>query len=214
MKSKPKKAKKAKRRDLKALPAPDRAHDPLLLGASRLHWQRGDWAELAAIPADTLTHHPDRARLALIIAAAHAQLGDARKARAFAHAALGWGCARIVMAQVLISTAYNGLARLATCLDDAAAGAHFTAALRLVEPDGDLARLSRSRQIAETTRLGLFPEAAGLLAVDIAKAAAEPADHPAELALLDRQLAELQHRLAASRRPILAGSDDAGGPGL
>ena len=72
-----------------------------------------------------------------------------------------------------------------------------------------MAQLSRSRQITETTRLGLFSEAAGLLAVDIAKAAAEPADHPVELALLDRQLADLHHRLAASRRPIVAGAEDA-----
>ena len=214
MKGKPKKGKKAKRRDLKALPAPERIHDPLLFETSRLHWQRGNWADLAAIEAETLTHHPERARLALIIAAAHAQLGETRKARAFAQAALDWGCSKAVVAQVLISTAHNGLARLASCLGDAAADTHFTAALRLVESHGDVGPLSRARQIAETTRLGLFPEAAGLLAADIAKAAAEPADHPVELALLDRQLADLQARLAASRHAIFAGSDSENRPGL
>ncbi|MBC7477366.1 MAG: hypothetical protein H7317_04635 [Pseudorhodobacter sp.] len=207
MKDKAKKIKKSKKRDIRALPAPERAHDRMLLETSRLQWQRGDWAELAAIQAATLTHHPDRARLALIVAAAHGQLGDTGLARAFAKAALDWGCSRAVVAQVLISSAHNGLARVATCLDDPSAPAHFTAALHLVEANGDVALLSRIRQVAETTRLGLWPEATALLAADIAKATAQPGDRAAELAMLDRQLADLQHRLAASRRPVFAGDD-------
>ena len=209
MKDKAKKVKKSKNRHLKALPAPDRPHDPTLLETSRAQWQRGDWTALAAIHAATLTHHPERARLALIVATAHGQLGDTGLARAFAKAALDWGCSRVVVAQVLISSAHNGLARVATCLDDPSAPAHFAAALQLVEPNADVALLSRIRQMAETTRLGLWPEATALLAAGIATAAAEPADHVGALGMLERQLADLQHRLAASRRPIFAGDDAA-----
>lgn len=207
MKDKSKKARKSRKRELKALPAPDRPHDPALLETSRAQWQRGDWAALARIQAATLTHHPERARLALIVAAAHGQLGETGLAQAFAKAALDWGCSRVVVAQVLISSAHNGLARVATCLDDPSAAQHFTTALHLVEPGADVALLARSRQIAETTGLGLWPEATAMLAADVARTAAEPADHAAELAMLDRQLADLRQRLAASRHPILVGDD-------
>lgn len=199
--------KKAKDNRIIALPTPDRTaevpavtpHDPNLMDVSRMQWQHGDWADLAQISLDSLTNHPGRDRLALIVAAAHAHLGDMPQARRFADRALGWGCSPTVVAQVLISAAHNTLARAATCLQDPAAITHFTAALRIVEPKGDLPLLSRSRQIRETTRLGLLPEAADLLAIDMARVALAPVDHAAELAILDTRLKQLKHELSHFR---------------
>ena len=190
--------KKAGPAPVRALPAPDRPQDPALLDVSRIQWQHGDWADLAGMDADLMASHPERARLALIVAAAHAQLGDTARARVFADRALDWGCSRSVAAQVLISSAHNGLARVATALQDSAATGHFTAALRLVEPNGDLPLLARSRQIRETTRLGLLPEAADLLATDLAEVAPGPADHADRVAMLDMRLMELKHELSIS----------------
>lgn len=191
---------------IKSLPPPDRLptgpaadpYDMTLLDVSRIQWQHGDWAALARLTLDTLSLHPERARLALIVAAAHGQLGDLTTARRFAGHALAWGCSRAVVTQVLISSAYNTLARAATCLQDAAAPAHFTTALRIVEPNSDLPLLSRSRQIRETTRLGLLPEAADLLAIDMAQIATAPADHAARLSLLDGHLTQIRDELSRS----------------
>lgn len=191
-----KKGKKAKAKALKALPAPDRRHDPSLLDTSRIHWQQGDWADLVRITVADLTDHPDRGRLALIVAAAHTQIGNAATARQFTRLALDWGSSTAVVAQVLISSAHNTLARAATCLEDSAASGHFSAALRLVEPSADLALLSRSRQIRETTRLGLLPDAAALLAMDVAMLAKTPAENSEHLAMLDRRLTDLTQALA------------------
>ena len=195
---------------LKALPAPERAHDPALLDASRIQWQHGDWAGLAQIDVQLISNHPDRARLALVVSAAHAQMGDVTQARIFADHALDWGCSRVVAAQVLISSAHNSLGRLATCLEDAAALEHFTSALQIVEPKADLPLLARSRQIRETTRLGLLPEAADLLAIDLAEVQKAPHDHAARVAMLDTRLMQLKHELSISlaRDQIYRGADD------
>ncbi len=159
---------------LKALPAPDRSHDPALLDASRVQWQHGNWADLAQMDAHRLSSHPDRARLALVVSAAHAQMGDLVKARVFADHALDWGCSREVAAQILISSAHNTLARLATCLEDESALEHFTSALRIVEPNADVPMLARSRQIRETARLGLLPEGADLMSIEFADTQTDP----------------------------------------
>jgi hypothetical protein len=202
-KDRKKKKHKSRPEKLKALPAPDRAHDPNLLDVSRIQWQHGDWAELARLDDETLTNHPERARLALIVAAAHAQLGDTGQARVYAGRALDWGCNRTVAAQVLISSAHNALARVATAMQDPSASAHFTAALGIVEPNGDLPLLSRSRQIRETARMGLLPEAADLLAIDLARVALAPADHAAHLAMLDTRLTELRRQVSLNPGPAL-----------
>ncbi len=199
---KPKKGKKGRRADItvvRALPPPDRSHDPTLLAAARVQWQHGDWDDLTRIEVATLTDHPDRARVALMVAAAHGQLGAIPEARAFARLALDWGCSKTLLAQVLISTAHNGLARVATCLHDPAAEAHFTTALRIAEPGGNLTLLSRLRQLRETTRLGLLPEAAALLAIDLTQIAKTPSDQADRLVMLDSRLAALQQALAVIR---------------
>ena len=39
-----------------------------VLDRSRTQWQFGDWANLAALDRDTIQHHPDYAKLALLAA--------------------------------------------------------------------------------------------------------------------------------------------------
>lgn len=222
--------KKARRHLLQALPAPDNMglgsgsgfvsihanhpHDTTLLDISRIQWQHGDWATLAELSIDTIGQHKERARLALIVAASHGQLGNLREARRFAAHALTWGCSHTVAAQILISSAYNTLARAATCLQDASASSHFTSALKMVEPSSDLPLLSRSRQIRETTRLGLLPEAADLIAVDLAEVAKIPGDNVARLSALDQRLMQLKQELSLSlaRGQLFAGPTGGAGP--
>jgi hypothetical protein len=68
-------------------PTPAVPYDETLLERARTQWQFGDWPSLAALTRDTLQHHPDRAKLALLAAAGHQQLGDTAAAQQFTHLA-------------------------------------------------------------------------------------------------------------------------------
>jgi hypothetical protein len=89
------------------------AYDENLLERARTQWQFGDWASLAAIGRETLQHHPDRAKLALLAAAGHQQLGDQSATRQFIRLAQDWGCGKKLIAQVLLAGAHNTLAKAA-----------------------------------------------------------------------------------------------------
>ena len=57
------------------------AYDENLLERARIQWQFGDWESLSQLRRDTLQHHPDRAKLALLVGAGHLQLGRPNQAR-------------------------------------------------------------------------------------------------------------------------------------
>ncbi|MCK7579953.1 MAG: tetratricopeptide repeat protein [Chromatiales bacterium] len=74
-------------------------------------WQFGDWNRLAGLDPDAFAHHPRRARLALLAAAGHQQLGRLEEARRLVRLAHEWGCDRTLIERVLISGVYNTLGR-------------------------------------------------------------------------------------------------------
>ena len=151
---------------------------PPLLESSRTKWQYGEWRDLANIPVENLEDHPDRAKIALLIGAAKAQLGEIPAARALLRQAHAWGCRRELIARVLASAIHNSLGRIAVCLDDDdGASRHFEAALTLVEPRADAPLLARTRRVRETARMGLLPDAAKLIGEDLSKMEAAPIDH-------------------------------------
>lgn len=86
------------------------AYDEDLLERARTQWQFGDWESLASLQRDTLQHHPDRAKLALLAAAGHQQQGDMAAARQFAQIAKDWGASKKSISQVLIAGVYSTLA--------------------------------------------------------------------------------------------------------
>ncbi len=118
-----KKAQLAAQAERLALPAPAMATDlpdhailaapqgslPQALGLARAQWEHGDWAALTAMDAASLTNDPDRANLALILAAAHSHAGEMDRAGALAAQAIGWGASRTMAARVLLSAAQNSL---------------------------------------------------------------------------------------------------------
>ena len=171
----------------------------LLLETSRTKWQYGEWRDLAAIALDQIEDHPDRARVALLIGAAKAQLGEIDAARVAIKRAAAWGCGRELIARVLASTIHNSLGRIAACLDDdEGATHHFEAAIGLMEPRADAALMARTRRVRETARLGLVQDAARLLGEDLGTAKTAPADHAArvgairaEIDLIGRELSHL-----------------------
>jgi hypothetical protein len=111
-------------------------HDPALPERAREMWLAADWKALTQIEGENLAHHPERARLAALGAAAALQLGDRQAARAQARRALDWGCSREALGMALLAGTRNTLARASfLARREQKADAHF-------ERSVDVARLS------------------------------------------------------------------------
>lgn len=178
-----------------------------LLAACRTQWQYGEWGDLASVDLELLETHRDRARLALLVAAAKSHLGMIDEAKVLLRRSLAWGCDRRLLARVMTSMAYNTLGRWAAGLEKSdAATSHFKSALGLVDPSSASALPARTRQIRETARMGLLPDAAKLLGDDLKTAGARPLDIEARLETLRTSLDLLGHELSLSlkRRQILS----------
>ncbi|MCC6304611.1 MAG: FkbM family methyltransferase [Rhodobacteraceae bacterium] len=179
--------------------APALFHDTGLLEACRTKWQYAAWDTLAALPPEEIARDPDRAKIALLVAAALSHAGTAEEARRFALQALEWGADRRIAARVLLSAATNSLGRIAACLDEAeVAGRHFDAAIGLVEPRSDVTLLARTRRLRELARLGLLPDAARELDAELWGIAKDPADHAARVAMMRTEIDLLKEELRLS----------------
>lgn len=113
-------------------------YDENLLERAKTQWQSGDWQSLAAIDYNNLEHHPDRAKLALLAAAGHAQLGDMATARQLFELANDWGCSKRLIAQILIAGVHNNLGRAAaSSSQEARAIEHFQRSVAISDPNSD-----------------------------------------------------------------------------
>ena len=132
------------------------AFDENLLERARTQWQFGDWESLAAISRESLQHHPERARLAVLVAAGHCQRGNQEKLQQFIRLAQDWGCSRKLISQVLISGVQNtlGLASLAAGQTDRAKF-FFEQSVETGMPGADLKLLSVARARQQRQLLGL-----------------------------------------------------------
>lgn len=180
------------------VPAATVFHQDLLLEPSRTKWQYGEWQALIALDPADIQRDQERGKLMLLVAAAHSHFGNGKEAMAAAQQAAAWGCDRRLLARVLISAVSNSLGRAAASLDDPLAAEHFQEAIRLVEPKADVRLLGRTRQIRETARLGLLPEAGRLIDADLTATRAAPADHSARLAILDSELELLRGEISVA----------------
>lgn len=89
-------------------------YDENLLERARTQWQFGDWQSLCKMSRDTLQHHPDRAKLALLIAAGLLQNGQDVESRQFIRLSLDWGVSKKLISQILIAGVHNSLGRAAS----------------------------------------------------------------------------------------------------
>lgn len=131
-------------------------YDENLLERSSEQWQFGDWQSLAALQRDTLQHHPNRAKLALLAAGAQQQLGNMMTARQFTRLAQDWGCSKKMISQVLIAGVHNTLGR-ATAIAGRSQQtlAHFQNAVKIAVPGADSRLLAQVRVREELRQLGL-----------------------------------------------------------
>lgn len=140
------------------------SYDENLLEHCRTRWQLGDWGGLTAISLNSLQHHPDKAKLALLVAAGHSQASNAVAAKQFIRAAQKWGCSKRLISQVLISGVLTRLGRaaLASGQSDRAMG-HFTASAFVLAPFGDSTQVGEDIAAREMSRMDKSSHAAGPL---------------------------------------------------
>ncbi len=186
--------------------AADRTETPVVASAelARTHWQAGQWREVAAIHIEDIRDEPDRAVLAMIIAAAHSHLGDMYAARRFGVEALRWGCDRRIAARILVSVAYNSLGQIAACVGEQETSLkHFESYTLLVDGRADTAA-ARRRQVQALGRIGLLAEALGALEAELNAARQQPQEKSAQLKILavEIQLLKEELRVAIQRGQI------------
>jgi predicted O-methyltransferase YrrM len=131
-------------------------YDENLLERSRTQWQFGDWESLAAMPRETMQHHPDRAKLALLAAAGHLQQGNNQAARQFTRLAQDWGCSKKLVSQILIAGVHNSLGRAAATVGlQTRSLHHFEASIAIGSPGSDQRLLAQARITEQHTQLDL-----------------------------------------------------------
>lgn len=140
--------------DERAIPSADvncMLYDETLLDVCRTRWQFGDWSRLTTNQSETLLHHPERARIALLTAAAHFQLGESQQGHRQLQLALDWGASRRQVMQMLISGVHSSLAEASLVLgNDDRARAHFREAMRTGGVPGDIELLAQAREARRT----------------------------------------------------------------
>lgn len=133
-------------------------YDENLLERARTQWQFGDWQSLTRLDRDTLQHHPDRAKLALLAAAGQLQAGGVGLARQFIRLAQDWGCSNKLLMQILAAGVHNSLGRAAAHGGShERAYKHFEKAIRLGSAGSDTRLLTQARASEQFSQLGLKP---------------------------------------------------------
>jgi FkbM family methyltransferase len=133
--------------------------DENLLERARTQWQFGDWANLAALRREDVEGHPDKAKLAMLAAAGHQQMGNMPSAKVWGGLARSWGGDRKLLARLLVGGVYNTLGKAASASgQEARALGHFRQAVK--GAGGDETLLVQARSVREVARLGLLEDAA------------------------------------------------------
>lgn len=129
-------------------------YDEHLLEQSRTQWQLSDWASLANLSRDTLQHHPDRAKLALLAAAGQIQSNNTVAAQQFIRLAQDWGCTKKMVSQVLVAGVYSTLGRATLMAGDRQrAMAHYKTAASVANQKANSSLLAETHIMRETQRL-------------------------------------------------------------
>lgn len=131
-------------------------YDENLLERARTQWHFGDWESLAKLDRDSLQHHPDRAKLALLVAAGHIQQGDTQAARQLTRLAHDWGCSKKLISQILIAGVHNSLGRAAAVSgQQPRALKHFESAIAIGAPGSEVRLITQARTGEQLAQLNL-----------------------------------------------------------
>lgn len=131
-------------------------YDENLLERSRTQWQFGDWQSLAELNRETLQHHPDRAKLALLAAAGRLQIGLDAEGKQFLRLAQDWGASKKLVSQILIAGVHNSLGRAAAIGNEQKrAIQHFHSSIKMGTPGSEARLLATARIHQQYEQLGL-----------------------------------------------------------
>lgn len=131
-------------------------YDENLLERARTQWQFGDWQSLAKIERNTLQHHPDRAKLALLAAAGRLQTRQDAEAEAYISLAQDWGVSKKLISQILIAGVHNSIGRAAAISNQQhRALQHFEDAIQIGTPGSDAKLLTQARSGYQLSALGI-----------------------------------------------------------
>lgn len=141
-------------------------YDENLLERARIQWQFGDWASLVRIERNTLQHHPERAKIALLAAAGHFQTDNPNEAMHYIRLAKDWGCSNKLIVQLLAAGVHNSLGRAAARSGQQhRAFEHFRQSVLLGTPGSDTRLLAQARAEHQHKLLELCaPDQGALLA--------------------------------------------------
>ena len=129
-------------------------YDDNLLDCCITQWKFGDWQSLIRLTKEQLEHHPEREKIAILVAAGHFQIGALIVAKEFTQTALAWGCSQRLISQILIAGVHNSLGRAALLSQEPErALSHFKEAITLGVPKGEVTLFVQARaaeQIRQT----------------------------------------------------------------
>ena len=129
--------------------------DENLLDCCITQWKFGDWYSLIKISKEQLEHHPEREKLAILVAAGHFQIGALVVAKEFTQTAITWGCSQRLVSQILIAGVHNSLGRAAVLSEESErALKHFKEAITIGAPKSEVTLFVQARaaeQIRQTT---------------------------------------------------------------
>jgi len=181
---------------------PDENNDNWM-GNAKTYWFFGEWSKLAQLDVATISNHPERDRIALLVASAQLQLGNHDKARTLLFTALDWGCPKRVVAQILIAGVHNTLGRVAALAEDEPRIAyHFEEAISVAgTSEGTL--VSHARCVREMARMGLLPQAASLVDKEldaINTNEVRPSHQSTNIDVLKNEIESLQKELSLAKQ--------------
>ncbi|NCC83885.1 MAG: FkbM family methyltransferase [Clostridia bacterium] len=130
-------------------------YDENLLERARTQWQFGDWESLVQLNRDTLQHHPDSAKLALLAAAGRLQTGLETEAKVYIRLAQDLGVSKKLISQILIADVHNSIGRAAAIGNQQhRALQHFENAISIGTPGADAKLLTQARISGQLQQIG------------------------------------------------------------
>lgn len=129
-------------------------YDETLLEKARVQWQFGDWESLSKIDLNAIQHHPERAKLLLLVSAARIQAGNIAGAKQFLRMAKDWGVNKQLLLRILLSGVHNSLGRAKFIQGEKTeALKHFESAISIGTPGTDAKLIADARAHYQTKHL-------------------------------------------------------------
>jgi FkbM family methyltransferase len=175
--------------------------DENLIDRVRTQWQFGDWETLVKLSREDIDYHPEKAKIALLVASGHQHLGNIKYAEKFSRLSYDWGLDKKIISKVLISGVINSIAR-AKMLSGKKEQArlNFEESISIVFPTVDVSLIAESRVVRELARLGLLTQAAGLVSERIAASSSPHNLDHARIKVLEAEIELLSHELSLAQQ--------------